>query len=137
MDLDVEANINVLNVTFTLRNLSRKTDEMYYRITVYDGYFNCSWRTTKLNIYVHSSCKIHPNKNVVAEGTNVSLNVTTTGNPPVYEYIWTYPNGSKLTANSTLTFTASRQDTGTYKVSVYNGVGDRGNCTIDVNVYCK
>ncbi|XP_031567399.1 titin-like, partial [Actinia tenebrosa] len=137
MDLDVQTNLNVLNITFSLRNLSRKTDEMYYRITVYDDYFDSSWRTTKLNVYVHSSCTIHPNTTTVKETDNVSLNVTTTGNPPVYEYIWTHPNGSRLTANSTLTFTASRQDTGTFKVSVYNGVGNRGICTSNVTVQYK
>ncbi|XP_031548825.1 uncharacterized protein LOC116286449 [Actinia tenebrosa] len=49
MDLDVQANLNVLNVTFTLRNLSRKTDEMYYRILVVDNDYDTSFlRYTKL-----------------------------------------------------------------------------------------
>ncbi|XP_031567443.1 hemicentin-1-like isoform X2 [Actinia tenebrosa] len=135
MDLDVQANLNVLNITFTLRNLSRKADEMYYRITAYNDDPDSSVKNTKLNVDVPSSCEIYPGKNItVNETDNVSLNVTTTGNPPVYEYIWTHPNGSRLTANSTLIFTASRQDTGTYKVSVYNGVGDRSYCTRHVTV---
>ncbi|XP_031548824.1 immunoglobulin superfamily member 10-like, partial [Actinia tenebrosa] len=135
MDLDVESNLNVLNITFSLRNLSRKTDEMYYRITVYNDDPDSTVKNTKLNVDVPSSCKIYPGKNItVIETDNVSLNVTTTGNPPVYEYIWTHPNGSRLTANSRLTFTASRQDTGTYKVSVYNGVGDRSICKRHITV---
>ncbi|XP_031555026.1 carcinoembryonic antigen-related cell adhesion molecule 5-like isoform X2 [Actinia tenebrosa] len=108
---------------------------MYYRISVYDDDPDSSIRTTKLNVDVPSSCKIYPDENItVNETDNVSLNVNTTGNPPVYEYIWTHPNGSTLTANSKLTFTASRQDTGTYNVSVYNGVGDRSICKRHITV---
>ncbi|XP_031567353.1 uncharacterized protein LOC116302259 [Actinia tenebrosa] len=137
MDLDVQANLNVLNITFSLRNISRKTDEMYYRITVFDDDRDSSLRYTKLNVNVPSSCDIHPNTTTVNETDKVLFNVTTTGNPPVYEYIWTHPNGSRLTANSRLTFTASRQDTGTYKISVYNGVGNRSVCSSNVTVQCE
>ncbi|XP_031551747.1 immunoglobulin superfamily member 10-like [Actinia tenebrosa] len=123
-----------LTANSTLTFTASRQDNGTYKVSVYNGVGDRSICKRHITVQFPSSCTIHPDATTVKETDNVLLNVTTTGYPPVYEYIWTHPNGSRLTANSRLTFTASRQDTGTYKVSVYNGFGDRSICTSNVTV---
>jgi hypothetical protein len=52
MDLDIKSTLNIVNVTFVLRNLARTTDEMFYHIAVVNDDFESGLgKHTKLNVY--------------------------------------------------------------------------------------
>jgi hypothetical protein len=86
---------------------------------VYDFYFECCG-----NIAPGITSQDPSVDTTVEEGSIASLSVVATGDPAP-EYQWKKDDvGLSGETNSTLSFTADRTDTGTYKCRVYNVLGE-------------